>query len=178
MPLDPVNSQTARIFAEYKAAMAAVGQQNVSVVSDLEALYSKVLAVSAGSEFEHFVTMTLLAAVKLRSNPDVFSDYLINNLITRKYFQWFDVDKPNFNKIWRAFIPDFGNVISAEMEENADAFDKIGDFMTVNQERNRLVHQNFAAASPDFTADEIFSKFSSACVAANLIETLLAKHSP
>lgn len=174
MPLDPQKSQTARIFSEFQAALALIPVEQISVRSDLSALYTKVLAVSCGSEFEDVVSRVVERAISARIKSAPFAEAVVQRLITRKYFQLFDFDKANINKLLELFPaeakPRYGDLVTAETWINQS----IKDFMALNRERNRLVHQNFAAASSDYTAEEVFALFESACRAIGVIEHSIA----
>lgn len=175
MSLDPRESQTQRIFSEYDAAIKVVPATEPSIKSDLESLYSKAVAVSAASEFEEHVTQIVANAFDVRTTDPEFSKYLKDSLVVRKYFQFFDFKANNFNKLWSMFPPHAKTHCETLLKDNPLLDGRIRDFMAVNRERNRLVHQNFAAASPEYTVVEIFSLFQSGCEAVGLIESALQK---
>jgi hypothetical protein len=81
--------------------------------------------------------------------------------IARQYHSWFDWDKNNINKFVSLFGDDFrafmANRIKAQELEKA-----VTDFMTIGRDRNRLVHENFAAGYLEATTEEIYSTYQSA----------------
>lgn len=166
-------SQTARIYGEFVSLLSLVPEQEPSARSDLSALYAKVLAVSAGSEFEDWGTNLLTDAVKKRANDLEFAKIVNERMIERKYFQFFDFDLANFNKIWALFPSPKTVEAKAILKKDDDLQESVRKFMSLNRERNRLVHQNFAGASAEYTVDEIVAMFRQACAAVAWIESAL-----
>lgn len=156
--------------------------QQISLLSDLNKNFRKVLLLSAGSYFEHRITSILSEFVRSKSNDDRIVNFLERQAIKGKYHQLFDwgkTDKPDEpGKNANAFFKLFGENFKAEVDvqlqpNNAETpaekenreiiISSMKAFIEVGHLRNILVHSNFADYNYDQkTTDEIFELFKKA----------------
>lgn len=156
--------------------------KQISLLSDLNKNFRKVLLLSAGSYFEHRITAILSEFVRAKSNDDRIVNFLEKQAISGKYHQLFDwgkKDKPdepgkNANAFFKLFGENFKAQIDIQLKASntetpaeKEAREKITSsmeaFIEVGHLRNILVHSNFADYNYDQkTTDEIFKLFQKA----------------
>ena len=166
-----------QLIAEYLEAT-----QQISLLSDLNKNFRKVLLLSAGSYFEHKVTSILSDFARSKSNDDRIVNFLEKQAISGKYHQLFDwgkKDKPDepgksantffklFGENFKAQIDTEIKVVSTDTPEEKENREKIKSsmeaFIEIGHLRNILVHSNFADYNYDQkTTDEIFQLFQKA----------------
>jgi len=158
--------------------------QQISLLSDLNKNFRKILLLSASSYFEHQVTKILSDFVREKSNNDErIINFLEKQAISQKYhtlFDWGkqgkpeDFEKKGANKFWKLFGDDFKSQVEKELKghnqetlEEKEARQKnissIEAFIEIGHHRNILVHSNFAAYDYDQkTTEEIYQLFQKA----------------
>ena len=162
-----------QLKAEYEAIVSFLTETGqISLLSDYNKSFRKVLLLSAGSYFEHAITGVLSDFVLSKSNGDLrISTFLQKQAISGKYhqlFEWGKQDEPdkygdNANKFWSFFGSDFKQTMSAEIKRNQSVSNAIAAFIQVGHLRNILVHSNFAAYNYDQkTTEEIYLLFKEA----------------
>lgn len=155
---------------EYETIAKYLTETNqISLLSDLNKSFRKILLLSAGSYFEYEITNVLSNFVARASNGDErIVNFLQKQAISGKYFQLFDwgkQDEPdkfgdNANKFWSFFGPNFKNQISTEIKSDNSIAKSISAFLQIGHLRNILVHSNFAAYNYDQkTTDEIYNLY-------------------
>lgn len=121
------------------------------------------MLLSAASFFEKEISDTL---VKFASSHTGDNELIISIIkqkaISRQYHTYFDWDSgKNANK----FFSLFGNRFKESMVDKVRADERldsaIKSFLEIGQERNKMVHQNFAEVVIDKTAEEIFKLYES-----------------
>jgi hypothetical protein len=162
---------------QLKEEYSAIGQYlldtgEVSLHSDLNKHFRKVLILSAGSYFEHKITAILSDFANEKSNKDErIKNFLVNQAIKQKYhtlFSWGEKDKPenpnkNANTFFKLFGDEFKEEIEKEVKANAELDKSIKAFIEIGHLRNILVHSNFAEyVYEQKTPDEIFILFTTA----------------
>jgi hypothetical protein len=158
---------------EYKAIEEYLMTQNqISLVSDLNKHFRKVLILSAGSYFEHRITAILSDFAKEKSNGDErIVNFLVKQAITQKYhtlFSWGKKDIPespekNANTFFKLFGDDFKTKVDEDIKANNKINESIKAFLEIGHLRNILVHSNFAEyVYEQKTSDEVFALFQKA----------------
>lgn len=156
-------------------------KQEISLLSDLNKNFRKILLLSASSYFEHQVTTILSDFVRAKScNDERIVNFLEKQAISAKYhtlFEWGkqdkleDFQKKGANKFWKLFGDNFKDQIDNELKpktgetteekiERERKITAIESFIEIGHHRNILVHNNFAAYDYEQkTANEIFELF-------------------
>ena len=158
---------------EYDAIGKYLSEQSeVSLLSDLNKHFRKVLILSAGSYFEHRITTILSNFVREKSNGDNrIVNFLEKQAISQKYhtlFSWGEKDKPdnpgkNANTFFKLFGDDFKSKREEEVKTNEELKKSIEAFIEIGHLRNILVHSNFAEyVYEQKTPVEIFALFQKA----------------
>lgn len=146
-------------------------QQQLSYFSEAENNFRKNILLSAASYFENEITEIIIEFAKVHSN----NDDLVISIIKQKavnrqyhtYFKW--DDSKNGNSFFSLFGDDFKNKMSDKFKKDPDFEESIKAFYQIGQERNKMVHQNFAEIVIDKTAEEIYKLYQNSLL---FIETL------
>ena len=144
----------------------------LALASDLNNHFRKVLIISAGSYFEHKITILLSNFAREKSNGDErIVNFLIKQAISQKYhtlFSWGEKDKPespvkNANTFFKLFGDEFKTAIEKQVKADDEIDKSIKAFIEIGHLRNILVHSNFAEYTYEQkTVDEIFALFQTA----------------
>ena len=175
--MNPVE-QIRNEYAALAFHLQEVGE--ISLLSDVNKNFRKVLILSAGSFFEHQITSVLTDfALSVSKGDRRLASFLERQAINQKYhqlFSWGEKDNPtkpvkNANTFWKLFGDDFKSAIEQELriekttpqrerEERESITAAIEAFVELGHLRNILVHSNFADYNYDHkTTDEIFELF-------------------
>ena len=125
--------------------------------------YKKALLLSAASYFEFEISAAVhnFADLTSKSNLELVS-LVDNKAIKRQYHTYFKWDSSNANNFWGLFGDTFKRKMQAlikerKLEEAEVAFLKLGN------QRNELVHGNYAEYQLNDTFEEIYAKYEKAC---------------
>lgn len=135
----------------------------ISLRSAADNTFRKVLLLSAASFFEDRITTEIVSFCTERAGRDeMVASFVKNKAISRQYHTLFDWDKRNANKFFGLFGEGFLEFMKAEVDGSEDLRTAIEAFLVIGDERNRLVHTNFAALVMEKTADEIYQLYQQA----------------
>jgi len=136
-------------------------QGEVTLADNSDAEFRKVLILSITSFFEHEITSAISELAENSSSPRIF-ELVKAKAISRQYHTYFDwKDGKNINSFTKLFGESFKQEIEKELKQR-ELTEGMKLFLILGQERNILVHKNFAAASISWTVDEIVEKYEKA----------------
>lgn len=137
-------------------------------------IYKKSLLLSAASYFEVTITKTIHDFVngKSRQNPEIVA-FVDNKAIKRQYHTFFNWEGNNVNQFFGLFGDAFKRRAREEIQAKGLGEAEVA-FLSIGQERNRLVHQNYIEAQINDTFEEIWIKYEKACDFVELITQLLS----
>ena len=147
--------------------------QEISLKSDADRRFAKVLVLACASYFEE----RIISALSSYSNALLNGDEKISSLLKmkafeRQYHSLFDWKENNANR----FFSHFGEGIKKQHKEDVSQDDEIKDsekmFMNLGRMRNVLVHSNFAVAPIDETHEEIYAMFKGAMRFVDYVEEI------
>jgi hypothetical protein len=157
---------------EYERIEGYLSQQNqISLVSDLNKHFRKVLILSAGSYFEDKITAILFKFAQLKSGDPRIVNFLKKQAIEGKYhtlFDWGEKNNPespgkNANAFFKLFGDDFKKKAEEDIRTDIKLDESIKAFIEIGHLRNILVHSNFAEyAYEQKTPNDIFDLFQKA----------------
>ena len=125
--------------------------------------FRKVLVLSVASFFEQQITEAV-ARLAASTNSQLVENLVRNKAIHRQYhtyFQWRSPNK-NANQFLGLFGNDFKEKVAAEIRQDPTLDEGCKSFLRLGEERNRLVHGNFATVPLDNTLQEIKDSYSKA----------------
>jgi RiboL-PSP-HEPN len=168
-----MSDQTAidRLYEE-AAAVIRVLQQGSEVSLQVTAgdHFRKALLLGAASYFEQQVCACVLGFVRERSAGSLLLESFVRNkAVARQYHTWFQWDARNANYFFGLFGSEFKTLMEKRVSESDDLRAAIRAFLEVGNERNKLVHQDYATFSLEKTFDEIYLLYQ---MALGFVETL------
>jgi hypothetical protein len=117
----------------------------------------KSLLLAAASHFEHRVSTVVLEFVRERAKGSVLVEQFVRNrAIARQYHTWFNWNEGNANQFFGLFGAGFRTLMCERVKERDQLRDSIRAFLELGNERNRLVHEDYASFQMEKTIDEVF----------------------
>ena len=154
-----------RLYNESAAVIQALSSTSeVSLQVTAADHFRKALLLAAASNFEQRICNCVIEFVRERSGGSTLVESFVRNkVIARQYHTWFKWDENNANQFFGYFGPNF----KAAMIKNISASDALSSsvrsFLEVGNERNKLIHQDYATFPLEKTLDEIYRLYQDAC---------------
>ena len=150
-------------YQDSLAAIQALGTGEPSLASAIRTNLTKGLVLAAASSFESALMGHLEAVYRrLLAAAPALANFAVNTGMERRYHAYFDWDRPNANKLFGHFGPEFAERLKSRIAGEPDLEQGMRDFMSLGRLRNELAHDDFAAYSLDLTLEEVFSRYQSA----------------
>ena len=140
---------------EYKSIVEFLDNNSqVSLSSDVNKYFTKVIVLSAASYFEHLIQSILIDFISRETKNNIkVINFLKKKAISMQYhtyFSWGEKDKPDrpgksANTFFAMFGDDFKKSVDTEIKSNPILEETVKAFLEVGHLRNILVHSNFAA---------------------------------
>ena len=147
-----------RLYEEATALVAALQQgPELSLQVIASDHFRKALLLAAASYFEHKIIDCILDVVRQRANGSkLVESFVRNRAIARQYHTWFGWDEKNANQFFGLFGDDFRARMGIRVKDSGDLQSSIRAFLEVGNERNKLVHQDYATFPMEKTLEEIY----------------------
>ena len=160
----PDDTAVDRLYEEAAAVVHALQQTSeLSLQVTAADHFRKALLLAAASYFEHRVCGCVLEFIRERAGGSALvENFVRNKAIARQYHTWFKWDENNANQFFSLFGSEFRTAMSGRVRESDDLRSAIRAFLEVGNERNRLVHQDYATFPLEKTLDEIYALYRSA----------------
>jgi len=148
----------------YQEAIAVVGtlekQSELSLHISAADNLRKSLLLAAASHFEHKVTSVVADFVREAARGSVLVEQFVRNkAIARQYHTWFNWNDKNANQFFGFFGQEFQTLMVSRMKSHDDLRLSVKAFLELGNERNRLVHQDYASFSLEKTMEEIYALY-------------------
>lgn len=152
-------------------------QKELTLSNEAENNFSKNMLLSTASYFENEITETIIEFAKTRSNNDELIVSIVKiKAIKRQYHTYFDWEKgTNANSFFGLFGDDFKTKMAKRVKDEPLLEASVKAFLELGQERNKLVHQNYAEIVLDKTAEEIYKLYQTALLFIDTIKSELIK---
>lgn len=152
------------IYTELQDAARILGDAGeVSLKIMLESHLRRTLLLSAASYFELRLTRDLQGfASETTSGNDLISSLIQSKVIARQYHSWFDWEKQNANKFFSMFGQRFKQHMSALIATDENLAKSVKAFLELGNDRNLLVHSDYASYPINKTPSEIHELYLSA----------------
>ena len=122
--------------------------------------FRKVLLLAAASYFEHRVCECVLEFVRERSHGSVLvSSFVRNKAISRQYHTWFNWADTNANQFFGLFGAGFRSEMSNRTKKSDVLQASVQAFLELGNERNKLIHQDYATFPLEKTLEEIYELY-------------------
>lgn len=157
-----------RIEQQYKDSKELysylMNKGEVTFATYIDNAYKKVLVLSAASFFESVISKLISEyASRVCGSDKRIVSLIEQKVIERQYHTLFKWDAKNTN----VFFKLFGEETKQKVRHQIDADENLRraelDFIEMGQQRNLMVHENFAEYDVNTTVDEIYNKYKSAC---------------
>lgn len=152
-------------------------QQQLSFYNEAENNFRKTILLSAASFFEKEISETVIEFAKSHTdNNELIISIIKQKAVSRQYHTYFDWENAtNANKFFSLFGEDFKSKMTQKVKDDKKLEDAIKAFLEIGQERNKMVHQNFAEIVIDKTAEEIYSLYKTSLYFIHIIKNELIK---
>lgn len=152
-------------------------QQQVTFYNEAENNFRKTILLSCASYFEKEISDTVIEFAKSQTdNNDLIVSLIRRKAVSRQYHTYFDWEKAtNANSFFALFGDDFKAKMNKLVKDDTQLDQSIKAFLEIGQERNKMVHQNFAEISIDKTAAEIYTLYKLALYFISTVKKQLIK---
>ena len=158
-----MGEQTAvdRLYTEANAVIQLLrGSSEFSLQVAAADQFRKALLLAAASYFEDRVCNFVLELVRLRAKgSSLVENFVRNKAVARQYHSWFAWDGNNANQFFALFGSEFRASMTTRVRASSDLQSSIRAFLELGNERNRLVHQNYATFQMEKTLDEVYALY-------------------
>lgn len=155
-PLTPVD----RLYQESSSVIATLGRNEPSLAVAAGDNFRKALVLAAASYFEFRVSTCVLEFVQERtSGSSLVVGFVKNKAISRQYHTWFKWDETNANQFFGLFGSQFKQMMADRIKVSDELRTSIRAFLEIGNERNKLIHQDFASFPLEKTLDEIYGLY-------------------
>jgi hypothetical protein len=152
-------SDVERVYTELCSIREIVrSTSSLSDQSAFEALATMTLLLAAASYFEGAVCDAILNCAKEAGTRTVFTTFIEKQALERRCHMMFNWRASNLNQFLGLFGRQYKEAMERALSHNELA-KAVEDFIYINSEQNKLVHENFAAYSLDAVFDEVWNKF-------------------
>ncbi len=161
------NSIVDQIYQDNLELLDFLRENNeVSFMAQFNIVSTKTLLLSAASYFEHEICRMIQNFIERKTqNNECIVSIVKQTAIERqyhKYFSWKEWNRGNINQFLRLFGETFQEKRSSEIKADIELKSAVIAFLELGNERNKLVHQNFADYSIEKTAEEVYELYKKA----------------
>jgi hypothetical protein len=122
--------------------------------------FRKALLLLAASYFEERVCNVILDYIRERAKgSSLIENFVRNKAVARQYHSWFAWGESNANHFFGLFGSEFRTLMSGRVRAWPEMQVSIKAFLELGNERNRLVHQNYATFPMEKTLDEVYALY-------------------
>jgi hypothetical protein len=115
------------------------------------------------SYFEHRVCSIVIDFVRERSGGSALVESFVRNkAIARQYHTWFKWDETNANQFFGLFGSEFKIIMTNRVKGSDELRSSIRAFLEIGNERNKLVHQDYATFPMEKTLNELYRLYKDA----------------
>ena len=170
-----MTSSVDRLHSDLSNLEALLDDNNeLSLRITAEETFRKSMLLAAASYFESRITDAVIEYCTLATGEDdCVVAFVRNQGLKRKYHTLFNWDGANANKFFALFGEEFHSQAKARIAGDVALNEGVRAFLTIGQDRNRLVHQDFGTFSLEKTAEEIMDLYRKALVFVDALPTLL-----
>lgn len=141
----------------------AIGTTEPSLSVAASDNFRKSLVLASASYFEHRVSTCVETFVHERaSGATLVVAFVRNKAISRQYHTWFKWDENNANQFFGLFGSDFKQMMQERVKASDELRTSIRSFLEIGNERNKMIHQDFASFPLEKTLEEIYSLYNQA----------------
>lgn len=167
-----VTTPVDRLFDESMQVLKAIGATEPSLSIAASDNFRKSLVLASASYFEHRISTCVEEFVHERAaGATLIVAFVRNKAISRQYHTWFKWDDNNANQFFGLFGPDFKQMMQERVKASEELRTAIRAFLEIGNERNKMIHQDFASFPLEKTLDEIYALYTQALLFVNGLPT-------
>jgi HEPN superfamily RiboL-PSP-like protein len=135
--------------------------------------FRKALLLATASYFEDYICNSVAEFVREQSKSALIDNFVRNKAIARQYHTWFSWDKKNANQFFGLFGVEFRTMMADSVKTKPELQSAIEAFLELGNERNSLVHQNYATFPMEKTLEEIYFLYQRALIFVSTLPSAL-----
>lgn len=164
-----------RLFDEHQRLIELLDANNeVSLRLSTDATLRKVLILSAASYFEKRIKRSIMDFVRTASEGSACLMSLVERkAVERHYHTYFQWSGNNANSFFALFGPEFKTRMRERVREDVALAESVRAFLSIGQERNKMVHEDFGSYPLNKTTEEIMTLYRGALRFVDAIPYLL-----
>lgn len=163
-----------RLYSEATAAIQIL-QRNSELSLQVAAAdhFRKALLLATASYFEEYLCNSVAIFVREHAKTALIENFVRNKAIARQYHTWFAWDKKNANQFFGLFGKEFRQLMDDRIRSAPQLQSAIEAFLELGNDRNLLVHQNYATFAMEKTLDEVYELYQRASLFVSAIPAAL-----
>lgn len=126
-----------------------------SLENNIENHLRKVMLLACASYYENEIQDMIKSFVNNNSRDERILHFVSKKAIARQYHTYFDWEKRNINTFLALFGNEFKDLVQNEIKGDEELKKQMEAFLTIRNERNKMVHNNFISYQLDKTFEEI-----------------------
>lgn len=152
-----------QLHTDFRGILEVIPEDDLSLRNVASENFRKSLLLSAASFFERRLVSILTQLVDQWSHSTLpLNEFVRIKAIERQYHSYFDWERPNGNRFFGLFGPDFKAFMKQRCKDDESFAESVKAFIEIGCERNRLVHQDFGSYALEKTFDEIYELYNRA----------------
>lgn len=124
--------------------------------------FRKALLLATASYFEDHICNSVALFVRGQARSPLIEKFVRNKAIARQYHTWFAWERKNANQFFGLFGDEFKTMMDDRVQAAPELRLAIEAFLELGNERNLLVHQNYATFPMEKTLEEVYSLYQKA----------------
>lgn len=161
-----------RIYQDNQDLLRFLEEKNEpSFMVQFNTVFAKTMLLSAASYFEYEICKMIQAFVERKTqNDECIVSIMKQKAVERQYHTYFEWSGGNANKFFSLFGTTFKEKRLKDIKDNPTLQSAIKSFLELGNERNKLVHQNFADCTLEKTAEEVYQLYQKATLFIDLLD--------
>ena len=140
--------------------LAEIGE--ISLKATFDSLFAKSLLIAVTSFFEGRIQDDIKTFAREVAQSPLISGLIQSKAINRQYYTYFNWETANANAFFRLFGSDFNEFMQVKVRQNPELDSAVKAFLDLGNERNKIVHIEFAVIVLEKTADEVYDAYQTA----------------
>jgi len=168
-----------RLYTESVSVVRSLSSTEPSLAIAASDTFRKTLVLASASYFEHKVCVCVADFVHECANGSTLVvSFVKNKAISRQYHTWFNWTDSNANTFFALFGVEFKQMMQERIRSSEELKAAVAAFLEIGNERNKLVHQDFASFPFEKTLEEIYGSYNKALPFVNGLATHLRECKP
>lgn len=143
----------------------------------VESILPRTMLLAAASHFERRLSGDVERLAEEEAGDSHVLTWLIRNrVIRRQYHTWFSWQSRNVNTFLAMFGKDFKDEAARWIAEDENLGKSVIAFLEIGNERNRLVHEDFADAPLEKTTSDVYDLYESAKIFVDWFPDAIRRH--